>query len=93
MDIAIPKRYEKAFQSAKEKGFNVWRMTTQERRAFEWWERERRRLRQAHQSKKKPREAQKRHSKASNRSGKVTTSRLSPEEMQRYLEGRNTNNQ
>ncbi|MEC0524274.1 MULTISPECIES: hypothetical protein [Bacillus subtilis group] len=89
MDIAIPKRYEKAFQRAKEKGFNVWRMTTQERRAFEWWERERRRLRHAHQSKKnKPREAQKRHSKASNRSGKVTTFRLSPEEMQRYLEDR-----
>lgn len=89
MDIAIPKRYEKAFQRAKEKGFNVWRMTTQERKAFEWWDRERRRLRQAHQPKKnKSREAQKRHSKTSHRSGKVTTFKLSPEEIQKYLEER-----
>ncbi|HEO2443871.1 hypothetical protein SRCM101294_00760 [Bacillus amyloliquefaciens] len=89
MDIAIPGRYKNAFQRAKEKGFNVWKMTTQERRAFEWWERERRRFRQAHQSKKnKPREALKSHSETSNRSGKVTTFRLSPEELQRYLEAR-----
>ncbi|MDA2637450.1 MULTISPECIES: hypothetical protein [Bacillus] len=86
--INLPQRYKKAFEEAKRKGFNLIRMTAQERKAYEWYKREVRLHNEHHKTKKTVKNTRK-QADFSRKSGKVVTKTLDKDELKELLDSQN----